>query len=223
MKSIIKTGNSKKSPAIIIMSVVIAALLVILILPVDRLFEKENVDTELEYDDVYTICELATLRSFYHNTGIYSGTGNDLLDLVNTWTPAGWVFEFGYEEYWIEYAGIVEYGVDASEIRISQPDENGVVTAYMPDADVLNVTADEDSISVVVENSGLLNSVSTETKAEIYQAAQQGMSTKAAEDTKLISQATKNAKSLVENYIKEIGDGMGKTLTVRWTNDKEDI
>ena len=152
------------------------------------------------------ICDLATLEVYYHNVARYNQESDFPLKLGN----------IGYKRMWFEYSGIVEIGVTASKVTISEPDENGVVTIYVPQAEILNVNLDENSITDPVVETGWFTTLSTEEKTEALSNAQTGMEKEADKDDTLKYQARKRAKDLLESYVQNTGDLIGKRYTVEW-------
>ena len=152
----------------------IVLTLIIMLYPDSKKHEQINLS---EYSSVNTICELATLKSFYHNVVMYEQEPNGFDKVFNdvlAW-PFGVYTKVGYKQYWLEYSGIVESGIDASLVRISDPDKDGVVKVYVPDAKVLNVYADETTLTTPLTEAGLFTSVSVEEKMEAFSAAQSAM------------------------------------------------
>lgn len=149
------------------------------------------------------ICDLATLEVYYHNVARY----NRASDLP---------FNIGYKRMWFEYSGIVEIGINANKVTISEPDENGVVAIFVPQAEILDVNIDEDSITDPVVETGPLTDLSTEEKTEALSNAQTGMEEEADKDDTLKYQARKRAKDLLESYVQNTGDLIGKRYTVEW-------
>ena len=90
-----------------------------------------------DFSGVTSVCELATLKCYYHNVAKAETEASGIF--------AKWL-KTGYKKIWTEYSGIIEYGIDISQVTVSEPDKNGVVTVTMPDAQVLNVDVDEDSL-----------------------------------------------------------------------------
>ena len=90
-----------------------------------------------DFSGVTSVCELATLKCYYHNVAKAETESSGIF--------AKWL-KTGYKKIWTEYSGIIEYGIDISQVTVSEPDKNGVVTVTMPDAQVLNVDVDEDSL-----------------------------------------------------------------------------
>ena len=142
-----------------------------------------------DFSGVTSVCELATLKCYYHNVAKAETEASGIF--------AKWL-KTGYKKIWTEYSGIIEYGIDISQVTVSEPDKNGVVTVTMPDAQVLNVDVDEDSLGTPLTDTGFLTSVTTEEKTE------------------MLSQAKARAKTLIEEYIKNVGESIGEEYTVEW-------
>lgn len=160
-----------------------------------------------DFSGVTSVCELATLKCYYHNVAKAETEASGIF--------AKWL-KTGYKKIWTEYSGIIEYGIDISQVTVSEPDKNGVVTVTMPDAQVLNVDVDEDSLGTSLTDTGFLTSVTTEEKTTTLAGAQEAMEQQAKENTEMLSQAKARAKTLIEEYIKNVGESIGEEYTVEW-------
>ena len=160
-----------------------------------------------DFSGVTSVCELATLKCYYHNVAKAETEASGIF--------AKWL-KTGYKKIWTEYSGIIEYGIDISQVTVSEPDKNGVVTVTMPDAQVLNVDVDEDSLGTPLTDTGFLTSVTTEDKTTTLAGAQEAMEQQAKENTEMLSQAKARAKTLIEEYIKNVGESIGEEYTVEW-------
>lgn len=156
------------------------------------------------------ICELSTLEVYYHNVARAEQQANG---------PFWWFFENGYKQMWLEYSGIVEIGIDASQVHISEPDQSNVVSITLPEAEILNVDIDESSISDPVIETGFLTEFTTEEKTEALGNAQDEMYKAADQDETLKNQARERARSMLESYVKNVGELMGEEYTVRWIDE----
>lgn len=166
----------------------------------------ESKGKRADFSGINTVCELATLRCYYHN-------------VAKGETEASGMFKFlgvGYKKIWIEYSGIVEIGIDVSKVTISDPDKNGVVQVTIPDAKVLNVRPDEKSISKPLVDTGFLTKITKEEEIAALAAAQEDMEETAKSNTSLLLQAKERAKKTIEGYIKNVGQQIGKDYTVEW-------
>ena len=160
-----------------------------------------------DFSGVTSVCELATLKCYYHNVAKAETEASGIF--------AKWL-KTGYKKIWTEYSGIIEYGIDISQVTVSEPDKNGVVTVTMPDAQLLNVDEDEDSLGTPLTDTGFLTSVTTEEKTTTLAGAQEAMEQQAKENTEMLSQAKARAKTLIEEYIKNVGESIGEEYTVEW-------
>ena len=160
-----------------------------------------------DFSGVTSVCELATLKCYYHNVAKAETEASGIF--------AKWL-KTGYKKIWTEYSGIIEYGIDISQVTVSEPDKNGVVTVTMPDAQVLNVDVDEDSLGTPLTDTGFLTSITKEEKTTTLAGAQEAMEQQAKENTEMLSQAKARAKTLIEEYIKNVGESIGEEYTVEW-------
>ena len=191
----------------------------ILFLPVEK---KVNPEFNLaERSSVNAICELATLKSYYHNVAMYEEKpdgGNKFMNDFVFW-PFGGYIKVGYKQFWLEYSGIVETGIDAGLIQINKANTNGVVQVYVPDAKVLNVYADENSLTEPLSEQGWFTTISGKNKADAFAAAQSAMRQEAEGDQALLRKAKDNAKLLLERYILAYGKETGADLSVSWLDN----
>ena len=160
-----------------------------------------------DFSEVTSVCELATLKCYYHNVAKAETEASGIF--------AKWL-KTGYKKIWTEYSGIIEYGIDISQVTVSEPDKDGVVTVTIPDAQVLNVDVDEDSLGTPLTDTGFLTSITTEEKTTTLAGAQEAMEQQAKENTEMLAQAEARAKTLIEEYIKNVGEGIGEEYTVEW-------
>ena len=182
---------------------VIIALLIVVLLIIIFVNRKTELNTKSQMYSIEKICELATLECYYH-------------DVAEFRQDATGVFKIGYKKYWIEYNGIVKYGVDAKDIKVNKPDKNGVVKVFIPEAKILSVDVDINSMSDPIVDTGMFTSISIEEKNKAYNQAQEKMKLNAEKDSSLLSQAKNNAQKLIEQYIINVGKQLDKDYTVEW-------
>lgn len=178
------------------------------------LYIYDNMRTEepekAEFAAVNKICELATLRCYYHDVAEYEKQPNGFFSEL---------FKYGYKKFWIEYSGIVDVGIDAGQVQVNTPDENGVVKVYVPEAKILNIKADPESMSEPVADTGIFTSITTAEKAEAFSQAQITMKSNAESDSNILAQAHDNAKELLKQYISRVGKQTGNNYTVEWLDE----
>lgn len=141
--------------------------------------------------------------------------GSKFVNDVLLW-PFGGYTKIGYKQFWLEYSGIVEIGIDASKIKINGPDSNGIVEVYIPEAKVFSVYADESSLTEPLSENGWFTTISGKEKAEAFATAQSAMKQEAENDQSLLRRSKENAKLLLERYIINTGKQMGTNYIIKW-------
>lgn len=164
-----------------------------------------SVEKVINITQMKAICELATLECYYHNVAKVSKEKD-----VLWWNTKA--------ELWIEYSGIVKVGVDISDLDLEVNGE--VVTITMPKAAVLSCEVDEtklnkDSYIMIREGLGA-EKITADDQTLAFQTAQDSMREAAETDEELISQAQQRAEDLLESYINNVGDILGKKYTISW-------
>ncbi len=153
-----------------------------------------------------SICELATLECYYHNVAKYEEK-----DAEGMWW---WTKD---KRFWIEYSGIVRLGVDADSLELYVKGEN--VSIYLPEAKVLDVSIDDESLT---EDSFYVDVDSAEIKAadetKAYEEAEANMKEKAQSDKSLLLNAQERAKTLLTNYVKNLGTTLGIDYKIEWSD-----
>ena len=164
-----------------------------------------------DFSDVRAICELATLRSYYHNVA-------ELEKFPDGLYQYGWG-KYGYKKLWLEYSGTVELGIDANKVLINEPDVQGFVKVFVPPVQILNVYFDKESMQIPVCDTGVLTSITAADEADAFAEAQKTMREIVAGDDRLFSQAENHAKQLIKEFILNIGKQIGEEYTVEWITD----
>lgn len=184
----------------------LSVALVMILVSLPACCEKQEAD----FSEVKAICELATLRCYYHNTAELKRESSGILRYLGN---------VGYKKAWIEYDGIIRLGIDASQVKITTPEPGETtVKVYVPEAEIMDVTFDSDSMVEVVSESGWFTSISTEERAEAQAQAQKILEERANNDASLKEQATNRAKDIIKRYIINIGKQIGIDYTVEWTD-----
>lgn len=190
----------------------IVCLLVISMLCIGGCGDKnQKKEEEADFSVISSVCELATLKCYYHN-------------VAKSETEASGLFKWlgkGYKKIWTEYSGIVELGIDVSKVSVEKPTADGVVKVTIPDAEILSVDLDEDSMSEPLTDTGFMTEITKEEETEALAEAQNHMEETANENGNLLNQAKERAKSLIEGYVKNVGEQIGKEYTVEWVEFSE--
>ncbi len=168
--------------------------------------KKENTQKEMspQTSQMKAICELATMDCYYHNVAKY--TKEDAEGML--W----WKKDM---KFWIEYAGVVTVGVDVSQVNMEI--DNDVVTISIPPAKVLSGKVDETTLTkdsyIVAKDSA---KIGAEQEKEAFSEAQSKMIEAASKDTTLLANAQQRAQKLLEDYVNNIGDAVGKEYKIKW-------
>lgn len=167
--------------------------------------KEELPQEELKESQLQSVCELATLETYYHNT-----VRMDDKKQVLWWDTK--------TQLWIEYSGIVKVGVDFSEVSMKV--EGDVIQITIPEAKVLDYKVDEASLtedSYLVGKSGLFApKISAEKQSDAFAAAEEKMKETAENDKALLLQARQRAETLLEEYARNIGELQGKEYQVEF-------
>ena len=115
----------------------------------------------------------------------------------------------------------MELGIDVSKVSVEKPTADGVVKVTIPDAEILSVDLDEDSMSEPLTDTGFMTEITKEEETEALAEAQNHMEETANENGNLLNQAKERAKSLIEGYVKNVGEQIGKEYTVEWVEFSE--
>ena len=150
------------------------------------------------------ICELATLECYYHNVAKYKEEDAE----------GFWIWKKD-KHFWMEYSGVVKLGIEAALVTIEVNDDKVSIT--MPPAKVMGCMVDKDSLdsdSIIVANKSA--DVKAEDMTEAFADAQAQMELTAMNDTALLAQAQQRAQKLLEDYVNNIGNVIGKQYTIEW-------
>lgn len=165
-------------------------------------------DVEPQVSRMRSICELAVMECYYHNVAKYREEDAE-----------SFLFWSRDKHFWIEYSGVVELGVDASLVSMELQGDTVAIT--LPEAKVLSCTVDSTSLtedSFIVDQGSAKITAEDETAA--FAQAQARMEAAAAGDRVLLASARERAQALLEAYVRNIGQAVGREYTVRWESPK---
>ena len=186
-------------------------VIVITLLSINCLFGCGSQKQKPDFSSIKSVCELSTLKCYYHNVATYEKNAHGLLK----------VFGSGYKKIWIEYSGIVNLGIDINKVDISEPDTNNVITIKIPDAEVQSTSLDKSTLSEPLTDKGVFTKITTEEKTEALSSAQQNMKETAQKDTSLLAQAKEHAKLILQGYINNLGEEFNEEYTIKWVDVSE--
>lgn len=186
-------------------------VILITLLSINCLFGCGSQKQKPNFSSIKSVCELSTLKCYYHNVATYEKNAHGLLK----------VFGSGYKKIWIEYSGIVNLGIDINKVDISEPDTNNVITIKIPDAEVQSTSLDKSTLSEPLTDKGVFTKITTEEKTEALSSAQQNMKETAQKDTSLLAQAKEHAKLILQGYINNLGEEFNDEYTIKWVDVSE--
>ena len=187
-----------------LLALILSILLIISISACGNNDENITVQTKPEITQMRSICELATLECYYHNVAKYFEEDAE----VFLWISKD-------KEFWVEYAGQVTIGIDATLVTAELNDNNVKIT--IPPAIILDAKVDPDTLTkdsfIVAKNSA---AVKAEDETKAFAEAQANMLQTAQNDRSLLLSAQQRAQTLIEEYIQNIGNCLGIEYTIEW-------
>ena len=166
--------------------------------------DNSNKEIAPQASQMKSICELATMQCYYHNVAKYT---EDDASGVLWWKKD--------RKFWVEYSGIVTIGIDTSLVNIEVDGEN--VTITIPPVKVLDCKVDDTTLTkdsfIVAKDSA---KVGAEHQTEAFKDAQAKMQEEASGDTVLLANAQQRAQKLLEDYVTNIGNCVGKAYKIKW-------
>ena len=161
-------------------------------------------DMEPKISQVKSICELAVMECYYHNVAKF-----------NQENVEGLLWWQKDKHFWIEYSGIVKLGIDVSLVNMEVVENQ--ITITLPEAKVLGCKVDSASLnkeSYIVDIDSA--AISAEDEIEAFKEAQRQLEENASNDHALLAGAQQQAQTLLEDYITNIGNAIGKEYSIQW-------
>lgn len=150
------------------------------------------------------ICELATMDCYYHNVAKYKAENVESF----LWIKKD-------KHFWIEYEGQVSVGIDASLVTMEVSGDQ--VTITIPPALVLGCRVEESTLTedsfIIAKDSA---DITAQDQQDAFREAQEHMQLTAASDTALLANAQQRAKTLLENYVRNVGAYTGVNYQIAW-------
>lgn len=165
---------------------------------------KVNIDAEPNVSQMRSICNLAVMECYYHNVAKFrQDTGNIL------------PWQAKEKHFWVEYSGVVRFGINAAYVNIEAEDTHLTIT--IPAAEVQSCKVDSSSLNddsyIASKDSG---KITAEDEIAAFEEAQTILEEQARNDQTLLLQAQQRAQTLLENYINNLGEAVGKQYTIDW-------
>lgn len=171
---------------------------------------KEEVNiaaNEPALSQVRSICELATLECYYHNVA------------KSTKTKGTGLAHVGEKErkFWIEYTGVARIGIDMSDVSMKVDGTRVEIT--IPSAKILEKevkTIDADDYIATSDSWFNKNPITAEEQTQAVNDAQDEMVAAVEKNKALLASAQERAKTLIENYVTQLGEASGVEYQVTW-------
>lgn len=166
----------------------------------------DEIEAKPEVTEMRMICELAVMECYYHNVAKYFEK-----DAEKGFLGIG----KKDKRFWIEYSGVVKFGVDMEKVSIDVRED--VITITLPKASVLNCKLDTSSLSkdsFVVDKKSA--AVTADDQVRAFNEAQMKLEEVAKNDKVLLDSAQKRVMTLLENYINNISAAIGKQYEIKW-------
>lgn len=161
-----------------------------------------------EFSNVRYVANLTTMECYYHNVAKHEEDAS------------GYIFgigNIGEKRFWFEYDAKVNMGIDADKVKVSKPDENGIVTITMPPVEVQGKPdIIEGSMTNPLTETGWFTSITQEDRTKALAEAQDDVLEKADGDKELKQLAKERAKQILKKYVTGIGKKTGKTYQVEF-------
>lgn len=204
-----KKPRKKLNPFVrnLLISGIMLAIAVIL-LSAWFIFRPDNKTEKHDLFNIEMISELTTLECRYHNVAVRDKEGNAL--------------SVGKQYVWFEYDVIIDVGIDINEVRIEEPNAEGVVKIYLPPAKILGAAEDKATISKPVCDLGWLTELTADEERQIINEGIQKLKSDA-KTQEVIHQAYNSAKDVLEQYVINMGKLIGEDYTVEWIKVPDDV
>lgn len=182
----------------LIFSVVLIALIIVLIAAVYNTLTTSHdsvtsIICEANIEKILETSQLSTLEYTYNGIAVVNKQ------------------YFDSPKYYVAYEGIVQAGMDFSEITVSVDDQSKIITIKLPEVSILSTSPREKTLSFLF----LDELYETETVfSEAYSACVMDLQTRAKSETTLFNLARENAKSAVTALISPWVSAIDKSFTV---------
>ncbi len=168
---------------------------------------KETMDVSCpDLSQIRSICELATLECYYHNVAKSVKEKGEGLSHIGEKDRI----------FWIEYSGVAKFGINIAKVDMKM--DGTELTITIPRAELLGLSEysfTEDSY--ISSDDGInKNPITAKNQTEAIAAAEADIETIFARDDAMLMRAEENAKKLIENYVKQLGQIAEVEYRIAW-------
>lgn len=181
-------------------------LLAVMMMYIGTACKKEEPPKTIEprSSEAQSICELAVMECYYYNVAKFYEKDAEVT-----------LFWKKDKHFWVEYSGTVKLGLDFSRVKLTVDGTD--VTIEIPEAKVLSSHVESASLSkdsyIVAQDSA---AVTADDETLAFKQAQAQLEEAAANDKTLLAMAQRRAQKLLEDYVDNIGEAVGKKYTIQW-------
>lgn len=163
---------------------------------VEKIVEKEKVITaEIIQDGLRDMGELVTEEYYFTDVVSFS----KLVELTK------YRIKVSESSFLASYDGSIYAGIDFTKIIIEKDDEKKTIRIHLPDADILSVDIDPNSLIVYSEKQGIGNRITLEDYNNSLIGLEDNASSKAIEKG-ILTRADENAERIVKTFIGSLVD-----------------
>jgi len=148
--------------------------------------------TTLEHQ-ILTIGEIATLQYYYRN----------LIVMEDSHKIFGWNIPLTQKSFIIRVDGVINIGIDASEIIINANENTKTIQITIPSAKILSHELKEETMVILDESSGLFNPVSIEDWS-IMAVEEKGVIEEEAKESDMFTRAEEDAVRMLQALIEGV-------------------
>lgn len=176
--------------------------------------KKMTTPNEPDIMQIRSICNLATLKCYYHNVAKSvkkAGSGISHIGEVD-------------RKFWIEYTGIATIGIDISKVNMEIEGEK--VTVFMPNAKLLSIDIQESDLneeSYISSGDSWFNNnkITADDQTAAINDAQSTMVKSVESNDTLLLNARNRAQDLIENYIVQLGKLANVEYQIEWVYESD--
>ena len=177
--------------------------------------EAASEDKPLELAQIRNICELSTVECYFNNIAKSvkePGTGLKHLGEVE-------------RKFWIKYQIKVRVSYDISQIEMSQNDDE--ISIYLPEpkvtSSVIESSWNKDSYVISKDKKIQKNPITAEDQTKAIRESCESVEEEVRNNTALISTEQQQARTLIENYIKQMGKINNTEYKITWVGTEKNI
>lgn len=162
-------------------------------------------DTEIEqWLRIQEVQELTAVECKYHVVTVHEEEGNAL--------------GIGDKYVWFEYDVKVRAGIDMNQATIEEPTKEGIVRIHLPPSEIQGIAEIEESKKNPVRELGFMTKLTVEEEDDIFRKATKKLENDS-QMKEVLSAARENAKNVLEQYVKGIGELVGEEYIVEWVEE----